>query len=106
MFKKVRCLTCPTQVRQDAPFHGQGRSHFDARSVLRVREHERREERQVCESEGSAKGRPANAKPLQQAWNRCLVSRSFTEGWRIFSTFPVSKHGIEGKQDQGSRNEQ
>ncbi len=69
MFKKVRCLTRPTQARQDAPFHGQGRSHFDARSVLIVREHERREERQVCEPEGSAKGRPACAKPLQQARN-------------------------------------
>jgi len=104
MFKKVRCLTRPTQARQDAPFHRQGRSHFDERSVLIVRERERREERQVCEPEGSAKGRPAYAKPLQQAWNRWLVSRSFTEGWRIFSTFPGSKHGIEGKQDQGSRN--
>ncbi len=37
--KKVPCLTHPTQVRQDAPFHRQGRSHFDARSVLIVREH-------------------------------------------------------------------
>ncbi len=88
MFKKVRCLTRPTQARQDAPFHGQGRSHFDARSVLLVREHERREERQVCEPEGSAKWRPAYAKSLQQAWNRWLVSRSFSEGWRLFSTFP------------------
>ncbi len=34
MFKKVRCLTRPTQARQDALFHGQGRSPFDARSVL------------------------------------------------------------------------
>ncbi len=39
MFKKVRCLTRPTQARQDAPFHGQGSSHFDERSVLIVREH-------------------------------------------------------------------
>ena len=30
----------------------QGRSRFDARSVLSVRERERREERQVCEPEG------------------------------------------------------
>jgi hypothetical protein len=42
MFKKVCCLTRPTQARQDAPFHGQGRSHFDARSVLLVREHGKR----------------------------------------------------------------
>ncbi len=35
----------------------QGRSHLDARSVLMVRERERREERQVCEPEGSTKGR-------------------------------------------------
>jgi len=42
MFKKVRCLTRPTQVRQDAPFNGQGRSPFDARSVLSVREHGKR----------------------------------------------------------------
>jgi len=39
MFKKVRCLTRPTQSRQDVPFHRQGRSHFDARSVHGVREH-------------------------------------------------------------------
>ncbi len=44
----------PTQIqgRQDALFLGQGRSQFDARSVLPVRERERREERQVCEPEG------------------------------------------------------
>jgi len=68
MFKKVRCLTRPTQARQDAHFHGQGRSPFDARSVLSVRERERREERQVCEPEGSAKGGERR--------------------WRLFSTFP------------------
>jgi len=68
MFKKVRCLTRPTQARQDAPFHEQGRSPFDARSVLIVRERERREERQVCEPEGSAKGRERR--------------------WRLFPTFP------------------
>ncbi len=71
MFKKVRCLTRPTQARQDAPFHGQGRSLFDARSVHFVREHERREERQVCEPEGSAKERERR--------------------WRHFLTFPVSQ---------------
>jgi len=42
MFKKVRCLIRPTQARQDAPFHRQGRSPFDARSVLSVREHGKR----------------------------------------------------------------
>ena len=68
--QNVPCLTRPTQARQDAPFHGQGRSPFDARSVHFVRERERREERQVCEPEGSAKGR-----------ERC---------WRLFSTFPFS----------------
>ena len=36
----------------------------------------------------TTKRRPAYAKPLQQAWNRWLVSRSFSEGWRLFSTFP------------------
>ena len=46
----------------------QGRSPFDARSVLSVRERERREERQVCEPEGSANGRERR--------------------WRLFSTFP------------------
>jgi len=40
--QKVRCLTRPTQARQDAPFHGQGRSPFDARSVLSVREYAKR----------------------------------------------------------------
>jgi len=40
--QNVRCLTRPTQARQDAPFHGQGRSPFDARSVLSVREHGKR----------------------------------------------------------------
>jgi len=93
--QNVRCLTRPTQARQDAPFHGQGRSHFDARSVLIVRERERREERQVCEPEGSAKWRPAYAKPLRQAWNRWFVSRSFSEGWRLFSTFPFEQVGEE-----------
>jgi len=39
MFKKVRCLTRPTHAHQDAPFHRQGRSHFEARSVHGVREH-------------------------------------------------------------------
>ena len=53
--QNVRCLTRPTQARQDAPIHGQGRSHFDARSVLSVR--------------GTAKWRPACAKPLRQAGN-------------------------------------
>ncbi|MEC4674982.1 MAG: hypothetical protein VST68_12405 [Nitrospirota bacterium] len=43
-----------TQGRQDALFLGQGRSQFDARSVLPVRERERREKRQVCEPEGQA----------------------------------------------------
>jgi len=42
----------------------------------------------------TAKGRPAYAKPLQQAWNRWLVSRSFSEGWRLFSTFPILKKNI------------
>ncbi|MEC4675193.1 MAG: hypothetical protein VST68_13470 [Nitrospirota bacterium] len=37
-------------------FVQQGRSPFDARSVHCVRERERREERQVCEPEGQAKG--------------------------------------------------
>jgi len=56
---------CP---RGGGGFVQQGRSHFDARSILSVRERERREERQVCEPEGSAKWR-----------ERC---------WRLFSTFP------------------
>ena len=73
--QNVRCLTRPTQARQDAPFHGQGRSHFDERSVLIVRERERREERQVCEPEGSAKGRERR--------------------WRLFSTFPFEQVGEE-----------
>jgi len=50
-------------------FVQQGRSHFDERSVLIVRERERREERQVCEPEGSAKWRERR--------------------WRLFSTFPI-----------------
>jgi len=76
---------CP---RGGGGFVQQGRSHFDERSVLIVCERERHEERQVCEPEGSAKWRPVYAKPLQQAWNRWLVSHSFSEGWRLFSTFP------------------
>ncbi len=51
-------------------FVQQGRSLFDARSVHFVRERERREERQACEPEGSAKGRERR--------------------WRLFSTFPYS----------------
>jgi len=42
MFKKVRCLTHATQVRQDAPFHRQGRSPFEAQSILIVSEHGKR----------------------------------------------------------------
>ncbi|MDA0739741.1 MAG: hypothetical protein O2999_11980 [Nitrospirae bacterium] len=45
----------------------QGRSHFDARSVLPVRERERRKERQVCEPEGQAKGRRCLREPLRQS---------------------------------------
>ncbi|MEC4674673.1 MAG: hypothetical protein VST68_10825 [Nitrospirota bacterium] len=55
--KKSVISPAQTQGRQDALFHGQGRSHFDARSVLSVRERERREERQVCEPEGQANWR-------------------------------------------------
>jgi len=33
MFKNVRCLTRPTQACQDTPFHRQGCTIFDARSV-------------------------------------------------------------------------
>ena len=42
----------------------------------------------------TVKERPAYAKPLRQAWNRWLVSRSFSEGWRLFSTFPDSKNVV------------
>ncbi|MEC4674470.1 MAG: hypothetical protein VST68_09795 [Nitrospirota bacterium] len=37
--KKSALSPAQTQGRQDALFHGQGRSHVDARSVLPVREH-------------------------------------------------------------------
>ncbi len=67
--KKSALSPAQTQRRQDAIFHGQGRSPFDARSVLPVRERERREEWQVCEPEGQAKGRERR--------------------WRLFSTFPM-----------------
>ncbi len=65
MFKKV----CPEFYRRVVQ---QGRSRFDARSVLPVRERERSEERQACEPEGQAKGRPmpgraASAKPENAA---------------------------------------
>jgi len=55
----------------------------------------------------TAKGGPAYAKPLRQAWNRWLVCRSravakaamarrqLGEGWRLFSTFP----SINGTKD-------
>ncbi|MEC4674201.1 MAG: hypothetical protein VST68_08425 [Nitrospirota bacterium] len=79
MFKKAcpreggGSVISPAQSRgrQDALFHGQGRSPFDARSVLPVRERERREERQVCEPEGQANWQE----------RRCL----------IFSTFPLEQ---------------
>ena len=60
----------------------QGRSHSHARSVLSVRERERREERQVCEPEGQAKGRPC----LCESRERC---------WRLFSTSPILFGGPE-----------
>ncbi|MEC4672715.1 MAG: hypothetical protein VST68_00870 [Nitrospirota bacterium] len=37
--KKSALSPAQTQGRQDALFHGHGRSHFGARSVLSVREH-------------------------------------------------------------------
>ena len=36
----------------------------------------------------TGKWRPACAKPLRQAWNYELVSRSLGEGWQLFSTAP------------------
>ncbi len=46
-------------------FVQQGRSPFDARSVLSVRERERREERQVSEPEGQAQWRERRWRPLR-----------------------------------------
>ena len=65
------------QGHQDALFHGQGRSHLDARSVLTVRECERREERQVCEPEGQAKWRERRWRPFDKAQDM------------LFSTLPT-----------------
>ncbi len=76
MFKKVRWLTRPPQARQDAPFHGQGRSPFDARSVLLVRERERREERQVCEPEGRQNGENAAGGFFQHSLNTFFARAS------------------------------
>jgi len=66
-----RCFRTATDISErecSKKFVQQGCSRFDARSVLPVRERERREERQVCEPEGSAKGRERR--------------------WRLFPTFP------------------
>jgi len=79
------------QIRQAASvarecskkFVQQGRSPFDARSVLSVRERERREERQACEPEGQAKWRP------QVCASRPGKARE--RRWRLFSTFPLCK---------------
>jgi len=92
----LRRRECSKKVVQSSPEQSRrkGRSHLVARSVLIVHERERREERQVCEPEGSAKWGPAYAKPLQQAWNRWFVSRSFSEGWRLFSTFPEEQETV------------
>ena len=54
----------------------QGRSHFDERSVLIVREHGKR-------------AKPACAKATAGRERRWLVCRSLGEGWRLFSTFPI-----------------
>ncbi len=70
-----------TQGRQDALFHGQNPSQFDARSVLTVREREGREERQVCEPEGQA------------IWRE--------RRWRLFSTFPRG-FTLAGKNERGA----
>ena len=48
MGKKSVISPVQSQVRQEAPFTGQGRRHFDARSEYTVHE---REGRQVCEPE-------------------------------------------------------
>ncbi|MEC4673803.1 MAG: hypothetical protein VST68_06410 [Nitrospirota bacterium] len=45
----------------------EGRSQFDARSVLPVCERERREERQVCEPEGQTKGRRCRWRSLRHS---------------------------------------
>ncbi len=55
MFKKVRCLTRPTQARQDAPFHGQAAALLTRGAYSQY--------------VSTAKGRPAYAKPLRQAWS-------------------------------------
>ncbi|MEC4674450.1 MAG: hypothetical protein VST68_09695 [Nitrospirota bacterium] len=59
----------------------QGRSQFDARSVLPIRERERREERQVCEPEGQANWRERRWRPLRQG------------SGHVFLTFPESLFG-------------
>ncbi|MEC4674292.1 MAG: hypothetical protein VST68_08885, partial [Nitrospirota bacterium] len=71
--KKSFISPAQSQGCQDSLFHGQGRSLFDARSVLPVRERERREERQVCEPEGQV---------------NCRERR-----WGLYSTFPSKKKG-------------
>jgi len=68
----------------------QGRSHFDERSVLIVREHGKMV---TCLRETASAGR-------ERRWLACrsravakaaMARRRLGEGWRLFSTFPYMK---------------
>ncbi len=68
--------SCPEQSRRE------GRSQFDARSVLTVRERERREEKQVCEPEGQGNWGERRWWPLRPG------------SGHVFSTFPIKYTGV------------
>ncbi len=77
LFIGHRCFRTATNISGgecSKKFVQQGRSRFDARSVLPVRERERREERQVCEPEGQAKGGPCLCEPLRQSQGTPLAA--------------------------------
>ncbi len=71
------CFRTATDISErecSKKFVQQGRSRFDARGALPVRERERREERQVCEPEGQAKGRRCLCEPLRQSQGTPLAA--------------------------------
>ncbi|MEE9233096.1 MAG: hypothetical protein V3U07_06545, partial [Nitrospirales bacterium] len=69
LFKKAHCLTRPARARQDVLFLWQGRRVLGARSVHRVREGERRKERQACEREADKGPRT----PLADFFKRLII---------------------------------
>ncbi len=91
--KCSRTVTDISERECSKKFVQQGRSRFDARSVLPVRERERSEERQVCEPEGQVKGRRCLCEPLGQSQRTPLAA---------FFNIPLKDFQLPGKNSTNS----